>query len=537
MLNYYQAEKKTAAAKAFEVTCEGLDIKGRGVCMHEGKVYFVDNVLPSEVVRIMPKQSNALEVNAAKEKVAEATVTKFITTSAQRVEDSCPLHNECGGCPLSHIDPKLALQSKLSGVSTLIMRTVLQGTMDAKSSKASASHGTSKLGKNSTIKQALAQKQAQAKNQARLKELQAAARKEAASVGKNFFVVPSPSCAYRRACRFAVRADHGKLYLGFREEKTQDLVPISSCLVLTARINELLPDLQVLINQLEAKKAIGHVELLDSDGAVGVLLRMTQKVEAADEKRLCDFAAAHHVVLSVLEPYTQLDDTEVVRERLLYDEGQAAASGEAVAPAADAAAAAGTAEAGLSSALFVESGECKIYCSPSSFVQVNAAMNQKMVERVLSAVAPCEGQKVLDLFSGLGNFALPIAKAGSSVVGIDIVSDMVRRATYNAECNGVADRARFYAADLESPFEAQLWAKDSYDVVVMDPGRMGAKRAVQYVAKMQPKKIVMISCNPLMAARDSSQLLAAHYKIQSWGAFDMFPRTRHIEIMLVFTRD
>ena len=70
----------------------------------------------------------------------------------------------------------------------------------------------------------------------------------------------------------------------------------------------------------------------------------------------------------------------------------------------------------------------------------------------------------------------------------------------------------------------------------MDPGRMGAKRAVQYMAKLQPEKIIMISCNPLAAARDCSQLLAAHYKISSWSAFDMFPRTRHVEIMLVFTR-
>ena len=237
-----------------------------------------------------------------------------------------------------------------------------------------------------------------------------------------------------------------------------------------------------------------------------------------------------------VRPASSLDEVQALLEEdpearvLLYDEGAEAA--EAAAPEANS-----NGELQLSSALYVQSGDCKVYCSPSSFVQVNAAMNSRMVQQVLTEVAPHEGQKVLDLFSGLGNFALPIAKGGAEVVGIDIVSDMVRRATYNAQANGVADRARFYTADLESPFEAQLWAKDQYDVVVMDPGRMGAKRAVQYVAKLQPKKIVMISCNPLAAARDCSQLLAAHYKIQSWGAFDMFPRTRHIEILLVFTRE
>ena len=479
----------------------------------------------------MPQLSAGVtSANAAKEKVATAKVSKYILTSPLRQEDSCPLQQQCGGCPLAYMPSELALKAKVAGVAKLLTKSVLQGTMEAKSSKASTSHGSSKLGKNSTIKQALAAKQAQAKNIARQKELQALTQEAAAAVSHASYMHTGAELGYRRACRLAVRTSHGRLYLGFREGKTQELVPVSSCAVLTPRLNALLEPLQSLVNTLEGKKNLGHVELLDTDGAAGVLLRLTKKAESADVERLQAFAAEHHVVLSLLEPFKQLDDTEVVRERLLYDEGAEAA--EAAAPEANS-----NGELQLSSALYVQSGDCKVYCSPSSFVQVNAAMNSRMVQQVLTEVAPHEGQKVLDLFSGLGNFALPIAKGGAEVVGIDIVSDMVRRATYNAQANGVADRARFYTADLESPFEAQLWAKDQYDVVVMDPGRMGAKRAVQYVAKLQPKKIVMISCNPLAAARDCSQLLAAHYKIQSWGAFDMFPRTRHIEILLVFTRE
>ena len=532
MVNFYQAEKKAPAAKAFEVTCSALDIQGRGVCKHEGRVYFVEDLLPGEVARIVPQLSAGVtSANAAKEKVATAKVSKYILTSPLRQEDSCPLQQQCGGCPLAYMPAELALKAKVAGVAKLLTKSVLQGTMEAKSSKASTSHGSSKLGKNSTIKQALAAKQAQAKNIARQKELQALTQEAAAAVSKASYMHTGAELGYRRACRLAVRTSHGRLYLGFREGKTQELVPVSSCAVLTPRLNALLEPLQSVVNTLEGKKNLGHVELLDTDGAAGVLLRLTKKAESADVERLQAFAAEHHVVLSLLEPFKQLDDTEVVRERLLYDEGAEAAV-EAAATEANT-----NGELQLSSALYVQSGDCKVYCSPSSFVQVNAAMNSRMVQQVLTEVEPHEGQKVLDLFSGLGNFALPIAKGGSEVVGIDIVSDMVRRATYNAQANGVADRARFYTADLESPFEAQLWAKDQYDVVVMDPGRMGAKRAVQYVAKLQPKKIVMISCNPLAAARDCSQLLAAHYKIQSWGAFDMFPRTRHIEILLVFTRE
>lgn len=568
MVNFYQADKKGSAPQAIEVTCQSLDILGRGVCKQEGRVYFVPDLLPQEVARVMPQVSAAGAATAAADSsTVNAKVTKYLQTSPERRLDSCPLQQQCGGCPLAHMPPSMALEAKVAGVAKLLTKTVFQGTRAALAPVASKAHGTSKLGKNSTIKQALALKRAQAKNQAHEKELQAQAQAAAMQVAKPDFVLSSPELAYRRACRLAVRADHGRYYVGFREGKTQDLVKVSSCGVLTPRLNALLEPVQQLINTLDGKKELGHVELLDSAGAVDVLLRLTKKVGEADLARLQEFAAQEQVVLSLVEPFKQLDDSEVVRERVVYDGGvvaaaeaeteavhapmaapaeeqseasnvvqtEAEAEVKAVATAANAAASA--TKWPVSPLLYVESGDCRIYCSPASFVQVNASMNQQMVQKVLEVVAPHEGQKVLDLFSGLGNFALPIAKGGSQVVGIEIVSEMVRGAQYNAQYNGVAERARFYVADLAEPFETQLWAKEHYDVVVMDPGRMGAERAVRHVAKLQPQQIVIISCNPLAAMRDLTPLLAAHYKIQSWGALDMFPRTSHIEIMFVLTRE
>lgn len=505
MVNFFKSEKKAGMNKAFEVKCESLDILGRGVCKANGKVYFVENLLPDEVARIVPEQS----LDGSKEKVSEAKVSKLITPSAERVEPNCPVQQSCGGCPLCHVPLSLAFSSKVKGVAKLLTKSVLQGTLEAKSAKASSMQGSAKLSKNSTIKQVLAQKQAAAKNQSRSAELAALSKEAAATIAKPAFMVRSPDTAYRRACRLAVRTDHGKLYVGFRGAKTQELVPVSSCEVLTERLNSLLDPLQRMINQLEGKKNIGHVELLDSDGAPGVLLRMTKALSSSDEEQLKSFGHSASAVVSVLEPFKQLDDTEVVRERVLNDED---------------------------GKLFVMAHECKVFCSPSSFVQVNREVNAQMIALVLEQVKPHSGQKVLDLFSGLGNFTLPIAKAGAVVHGVDIVSDMVRRANENAEANGLsAEQCRFHVADLEAPFESQLWAKDTYDVVVMDPGRMGAKRAVQYMTKLRPRKIVMISCNSLAAARDCTQLVSADYKLESWGAFDMFPRTAHVEIMLTFT--
>ena len=127
-----------------------------------------------------------------------------------------------------------------------------------------------------------------------------------------------------------------------------------------------------------------------------------------------------------------------------------------------------------------------------------------------------------------------MAKEGAEVLGIDIVSSMIKDAQKNAELNGL-HTAKFAVADLEDEFEKQQWAKVKYDAVVLDPGRMGAKRAALFVSKLKIPKIVMISCNPLAASRDIRELIKSGYKITAWGALDMFPRTSHIELMTVFS--
>lgn len=513
MVFVYTTEKKAKALKAIELQCESLDIQGRGVCKKDGNVYFVDNLMPGEKARVVPVANNAIAGSlASKDKAFAGNVSKLLESSCDRRAQDCPLQNQCGGCPLEHIPQDMALNAKVQGVASLLSKSVVQGTLASKATKVSSSKGSSKLGRNSTIKQVLAKKQAEAKNNARNKELLELSKQASEAIASPSFCISGEEVGYRRACRLAVRSDHGKIHLGFREGKAQDLVPVAHCKVLTERNNALLEPLKALFNSLEGKKNIGHVELLDTDGSVGVLLRMTKNVSLQDEERLAKFGAENGVVVSVLEPFKQLDDTEVLRERVLFADEQ--------------------------HELFVMSHDCKIACSPSSFVQVNGAMNQAMIEQVLKEVAPDSSKKVLDLFSGLGNFAIPIAKAGAKVVGIDIVSDMVRRANENAQLNNIdSEQARFFVADLEEAFESQLWAKDQYDVVVMDPGRMGAKRSVGYMSKLKPKKIVMISCNPLAASRDTTALISANYKLESWGAIDMFPRTAHLEIMLVFTID
>lgn len=161
-------------------------------------------------------------------------------------------------------------------------------------------------------------------------------------------------------------------------------------------------------------------------------------------------------------------------------------------------------------------------------------MNEKMIDTVLSMLDVNDSSKIMDLFCGLGNFTMPIAATGAKVVGVDIVSKMIEDARENAKELGF-EKASFEVADLEELFENQSWAKDNYDAVVLDPGRQGAKRAVLFLAKKKVPKIVMISCNPLAASRDSLELVKAGYKIKQWGVCDMFPRTSHVEMILEFS--
>ena len=447
MVTFYKPVKKTVEKKAVKVTCTDLDLQGRGVARGDKFVYFVDGLMPGDTANVL--------TDLVKGKIAQATITKIITPSKDRLKPDCELSGTCGGCPLSHIPVKMLLDSKIEGIKRLFSKTLNQ-------------------------------------------EFTAPS-----------FAHTSDATAYRRACRFAIRGDHGKLYLGFRQEKSHNLVKVTKCVTLTDRINAAIEPLNKVINKLEGKANLGHIELIDSDGLLGILFRITKTLSDKDTALLETVATQLNAVISVVEPYKDplaITKIETTRERII---------------------------SGSLDSLYINSLGVQIKCKPSSFVQVNAKVNEKMLNTVLGMLALNSDSKVLDLFCGIGNFTMPIAKTGASVVGVDIVSKMIEDARNNAKEQGLLN-AKFEVADLEELFENQSWAKAPYDAVVMDPGRQGAKRATLFLIKKKVKKIVLISCNPLAASRDTLELINAGYKIEQWGVCDMFPRTAHVEMILEF---
>jgi 23S rRNA (uracil1939-C5)-methyltransferase len=173
---------------------------------------------------------------------------------------------------------------------------------------------------------------------------------------------------------------------------------------------------------------------------------------------------------------------------------------------------------------------------PTEFTQVNIDINRKMVDRVMAVLDPAPGESVLDLFCGIGNFTLPIAKRASRVVGVEGSSESVKRARQNAEANGLGN-VEFHVADLSQALNDAEWATRRYDKILLDPSRAGAEEVLSYVPRWGARRIVYVSCNPSTLARDAGILVHQHgYRLIRAGVMDMFPQTAHVESIALFEK-
>ena len=167
------------------------------------------------------------------------------------------------------------------------------------------------------------------------------------------------------------------------------------------------------------------------------------------------------------------------------------------------------------------------------FTQVNAEINRKMITKAIELLELTSEDKVLDLFCGLGNFSLPMAKHAEFVMGVEGSEAMVLRGKENAHRMGM-DNLDFVAADLAGNFESKHWASNGFTKVLIDPPRSGAIDILPAVAALKPTKIVYVSCNPTTLARDAACLNELGYKLDAAGVMDMFPQTTHVESITLF---
>ncbi|MDP3845539.1 MAG: 23S rRNA (uracil(1939)-C(5))-methyltransferase RlmD [Pseudomonas sp.] len=308
-----------------------------------------------------------------------------------------------------------------------------------------------------------------------------------------------PEFGYRRRARIAVRWDPKvrQLQVGFRAAASQDIVAIGDCLVLVQPLQSILRALPQVLRSLSKPQAVGHVELFNGT-ASAVLVRHTAVLVDEDLARLQAFCAEHNAQLWL----QGVGDPQPM-------------------------------PAGQSLGFALDTWNLQLAYRPGDFVQVNAPINEAMIAQALDWLAPQADERVLDLFCGLGNFALPLAQRVREVVAVEGVAAMVERAKLNASSNGLAN-LQFYQADLAEPVAKGAWGAEGFAAVLLDPPRDGAWHAVQQMAASGAQRVLYVSCNPATLARDAAELVRQGYRLKRAGILDMFPQTAHVEAMALF---
>lgn len=314
-------------------------------------------------------------------------------------------------------------------------------------------------------------------------------------------VIAGPQYGYRRRARLGLmwQPKQQQLVMGFRQAASSDLVSVTQCPVLHPELEHLLTPLRACLNGLHAARRLGHAELVQADNGPLLVLRHLDALKDDDRLALQAFAQQKNVTI-----YLAPDSDRV--EKLCGETPYYQVDG------------------------------LRLDFSPRDFIQVNDTVNQQMVAQALEWLNIQPNDRVLDLFCGMGNFTLPLARRAAAVVGIEGVATLVANGQYNAHKNKL-NNAAFFHENLEDDVERQPWAAQGFDKVMLDPARAGAAGVMSHIVKLAPERVVYVSCNPTTLARDSKILLDAGYRLARVRMLDMFPHTGHLESMALFIND
>ncbi len=317
-----------------------------------------------------------------------------------------------------------------------------------------------------------------------------------------------PLWGYRHKARLGVRyvPKKERVLVGFRERGTSYITDTSRCEILHPRIGELIEELADCIARMTIKQRIPQIEVAVGDEQVVLVFRHLDEMPDEDRQLLKQLAEQHELVV-----YLQAgspDDLEALYpqqpDKLFYA---------------------------------LPEHDIRIEFEPSDFTQVNPVLNRKMIDCTIALLELKEDDSVLDLFSGLGNFSLPMARHCAQVTAVEGALSLVQKGRDNAVRNGI-NNIEFVMADLYSDEIANApWLKTQYDKILLDPPRSGAEAVLKYLAKMNADRIVYVSCHPATLARDAEVLVnQLGYRLTDAGVMDMFPHTGHVESIAVFVK-
>lgn len=307
---------------------------------------------------------------------------------------------------------------------------------------------------------------------------------------------------YRLRARLGVQCRKGQCTIGFRQSSSETLVDIAGCLVLSPPLDALLQGLRSTLPRLEKPFLISHLWLVSGDGDCGAVLRHKGRFSPEDCQQLQALAGPGRQLWLQGDKGGELYSLngEAVDPRLRFSHPQSGVT---------------------------------LQFHPLDFIQANGELNRMMVSQALDWLSPQPHERLLDLFCGVGNFALPLARRCRELVGVEGSEAMTQRSAANAEQNGIKN-CRFMAADLSQSHWYRGLPWDRVDGVLLDPPRAGAATVVEQLGKLKPRRVLYVSCDPATLARDAAALEAQGYRLQRLGVMDIFPQTAHIETMALF---
>lgn len=335
-----------------------------------------------------------------------------------------------------------------------------------------------------------------------------------------FRPIHGPAWGYRYRARLTVRyvQKKGGVLVGFHERKSSFVADMTSCEVLPRQVSDMLVPLRRLVESLSIRDRLPQIELAMGTSVIAMVLRVLEMPSDEDEAKLRAFADAYGVQFwyqpkgpdTVVPFYPISDDPQ---QQLHYT---------------------------------LPEFDIRMPFRPTDFTQVNHAINRVMISRALRLLAPTRSDRVVDLFCGLGNFTLPLARLAGEVFGIEGSETLTARALENARANGVHEHTGFACRNLFEMTPEDWRSLGPFDKALIDPPREGALAVARTLADLAqagevaflPKRIVYVSCNPATLARDAGLLVhEAGYRLRGAGVINMFPHTSHVESIAVFERD
>ncbi|HEY6482341.1 MAG TPA: 23S rRNA (uracil(1939)-C(5))-methyltransferase RlmD [Steroidobacteraceae bacterium] len=319
-----------------------------------------------------------------------------------------------------------------------------------------------------------------------------------------------PVWGYRRrarlGCKYVLKKE--RVLVGFRERLAPYIADVHRCEVLADPVGGLIAPLAELLSELSIRQRLPQIEVAVADNAVALVLRVLEAPSCEDLRRLQSFSATHRVRF-----YLQPGGLDSVQELIdpLHGPGEPLC-------------------------YHLPAFDLRLEFAPTDFLQINAAVNEALVSRAVDLLEIAAGSVVLDLYCGLGNFTLPLARRAARVIGVEGDAQLVQRARRNAQLNGLTN-IELHAADLSQAGPPEPpWLRAPCTHVLLDPPRAGASAMLGPIARLRPQCVLYISCHPGSLARDVGQLVHEHGMIlRAAGVLDMFPHTTHVESLALLS--